>query len=53
MNYLINFFAENPIYISIGLFIICSVLIIQSNIGKDKLEENLKKGLKPEENKHI
>jgi hypothetical protein len=50
MNYLINFLAENHIYISISVFTVCSVFVIHSDIGKDILEENRKKGIKPSSN---
>lgn len=50
MNNLISFFIENSIYISLLVFAVVSVIIIQSDLGKDKLEENIQKGIKPEDN---
>ena len=50
MGNIISFLVENPIYISIAVFVILSVLVIHSDIGKDKLEENNKKGKQPKGN---
>ncbi|MEY8215119.1 MAG: hypothetical protein RPR97_11655 [Colwellia sp.] len=45
MDNLINFVTEYRIFISLGVFIILSLVVIHSDIGKAQQEINKKKGI--------
>jgi hypothetical protein len=50
MSYLINLIIENHLSISIGIFMVLSFILIQSDIGKSQQKENKKNGIIPKMN---
>ncbi len=50
MSNLINFVTENHLLISLSIFTVLSLIVIQSDIGKSQQKKNEKNGIKPKMN---